>query len=77
MNERLKDIVEKEAEEEAKEQQQDDDDEQYETVPKIKLVYEGIRVKEFMVAGNLSNVNTKMIMINITPHIEMRTKAIY
>ena len=44
MNERLKDIVEKEAEEEAKEQQQDDD-EQYETVPKIKLVYEGIRVK--------------------------------
>ena len=76
MNERLKDIVEKEAEEEAKEQQQDDD-EQYETVPKIKLVYEGIRVKEFMVAGNLSNVNTKMIMINITPHIEMRTKAIY
>ena len=66
MNERLKDIVEKEAEEEAKEQQQDDDDEQYEMVPKIKLVYEGIQVKEFMVAGNLNNVNTKMIMINTT-----------
>ena len=40
--ERLKDIVEKEAEE----QQQDDYiDEQYDTVPKIKLVYEGTRVK--------------------------------
>ena len=42
---RLKDIVEKEAEEEAKEQQQDDNDEQYDTVAKIKLVYEGKSVK--------------------------------
>ena len=38
-------IVEKEAEEEAKEQQQDDNDEQYDTVAKIKLVYEGKSVK--------------------------------
>ena len=49
--ERLKDIVEKQGEEEAKEQKQEekvpaaakeqkqDDDEQYDTVPKIKLVY--------------------------------------
>ena len=52
--ERLKDIVEKEAEEEAKEQQQEpaaakeqqqDDDEQYDTVAKIKLVCEGKRIK--------------------------------
>ena len=70
--ERLKDIVEKEAEEEeqqqkpaaakeeeeqqrepaaAKEQQQDDD-ERYDTVAKIKLAYEGRRVKEFRVTGN-------------------------
>ena len=58
---RLKDIVEKEAEEEAKEQQQEppaateqqqDGDEQYDTFPKIKLVYEGKRSKEFRVTGN-------------------------
>ena len=45
---RLKNIVEKEAEGEAKEQQQGDY-EQYNMVPKIKLVYEGKRVKQFTV----------------------------
>ena len=65
--ERLEDIVEKEAEEEeqeqkeeeAKEQQQGDDDERYDTVAKIKLAYEGRRVKEFRVTGNLNNLNNK------------------
>ena len=86
--ERLKNIVKKEAEEEkrpaakeeeeeAKEQQQgptaakeqqQDDDERYDTVAKIKLVYEGKCVKEFRVTGNLNNSNTKMIMANITTH---------
>ena len=87
--ERFKDIVEKEAEEEVKMQQQEEevpaaakeqqqnDDEQYDKVPKIKLVYEGKRVKELRVTGNLNKSNTKMIMANITPHIEMRTKLIY
>ena len=97
--ERLKDIVEKEAEgkqqqkpavtkeeEEAKEQQQEpaaakeqqqDDDERYDAVAKVKLVYEGKRVKEFRVTGNLNNANTRMIMDNITPHTEMRTKVIF
>ena len=86
---RLKDIVEKEAEEEAKEKQQeeeeeeakeqqhDDNDEQYDTVAKIKLVYEGKRVKEFRVTEDLNKSNIKMIMANITPHIEMRAKVIY
>ena len=46
-------------------------------VAEIKLVYEGKRMKEFRVTGNLNNSNTKMIMANITPHIEMRTKVIY
>ena len=41
---RLKDIAEKEAEEEATEQQQDDD-EQYDMIPKIKLVYQRKREK--------------------------------
>ena len=97
--ERLKDIVEKEAEkeqqqkpaaakeeeEEAKEQrqgrpavrEQQGDDERYDAVAKIKLVYEGKRVKEFRMNGNLNNSNTKMSMDNITSHIEMRTKIIY
>ena len=38
---------------------------------------EGKRVKEFRVTGNLNNSNTRMIMANITPHIEMRIKFIY
>ena len=53
----------------AKEQQQDD--EQCGTVPKIKLVHEGKRVKV------LNKFNTKMVMANITPHIEMRAKVIH
>ena len=88
---RLKDIVEKEVEEEAKGQQpkqkvppaaaaieqKQDDDEQYDTVAKIKLVYEGKRVKEFTVTGNLNKSNSKMIMANIKPRNEMRTKVIF
>ena len=69
----------------AKEQQQDDDDEddddddeRYDMVAKIlvyeKLVYEGKCVKAFRVIGNLNNSNTKMIMANIAPHNEIRTK---
>ena len=87
--ETLKDIVEKEAEEEeqpaaVKEEEEQkqgpaaqDDDERYDTVAKIKLLPEGKRVKEFRVTGNLSNSNTRMIMANITPHIEMKVKVIY
>ena len=69
----------------AKEQQQDDDDddeddddERYDMVAKIlvyeKLVYEGKCLKAFRVIGNLNNSNTKMIMANIAPHNEIRTK---
>ena len=92
--ERLKDIVEKEAEEqqptvakeeeeqrqgpaEIQEQHPDDDDERYDTVTKIKLVRERKRKKEFRVTRNLNRSKTKMIMANITPHIEMRVKIIY
>ena len=76
---RLKDIVEKktkEEEQEAKEPEQDDD-EQYDMVPKKKFGYEGKGVKEFRLTGNLNGAITKMIMDNISPHIEMRTKVIY
>ena len=91
--ETLKDIVQTEAEEEeqpavtkeekegqgqaaAKEQQQNDD-KRYDTVTKIKLALERRRVEEFRVTGNLNRSNTKMIMANITPHIEMSVKVIY
>ena len=46
-------------------------------VPNIKWVNEGTRVKEFRVTGNLNYANTKMIMDNITPQIEIRAKIIY
>ena len=90
--ERLKDIVEKEAEEEdqlaaAKEEgeqqqvsavvEEQQDDERYNMVAKIKLVHERKRLKEFRVTGNLNNDNARMIMVNITPHIGMRVKVIY
>ena len=71
--ERLKDIIEKEAEEEEKpaaareeeqqqesaadKEQQQDDDEQYDAVTKIRLVREGKRVKEFRLTGNLNRCN--------------------
>ena len=61
----------------AAQEQQQDDDERYDTVTKIKLAFEGRRVKEFRMTGNLNRSNTKMIMANITPHIEMRVKVIY
>ena len=34
-------------------------------------------MKKFRVTGNLNNPNTRMVIANITPHIEMRTKIIY
>ena len=34
-------------------------------------------MKEFRVTRNLNKPNTKMIMANITPHIEIRKKAIF
>ena len=40
-------------------------------------MYKEKQVKGFRVTGNLNNVNTKMIMDNIIPHIEMRLKVIY
>ena len=75
--ERLKNIVEKEAREEGKGEVQQQDEEEYDTVPEINLVHKGRRMKEFRVNGNLNNANTRMIMDNITPHIEMRVKVIY
>ena len=38
---------------------------------------EGKRLKEFRVTGNSNNESTKMIMANITPHIEISVKVIY
>ena len=57
--------------------QQQDDDKQYDTVLKIKSVYEWIHVKEFKVEGSLNVVNARMIIANLTPHTGIRTRAIY
>ena len=51
--ERLKNIVENEAQEETKEQQNDDGNEQYDMIPNIKLVCERTRVIEFWATGLL------------------------
>ena len=40
-------------------------------------MYEGIRVNEFRTTDSLNGVNTKIIMANLTQHIEKRTKLIY
>ena len=40
-------------------------------------MHKGKRVKKFKVTGNLNGANTMMIMANITPDTEMRTKVIY
>ena len=40
-------------------------------------MYKGKCLKEFRVTGNLNGPNAKMIMANIIPQIEMRTKVIY
>ena len=55
--------MENKREEEAEEQQQYN--EQYDTVPKMTLVYEAIRTKQFRLTENLNGVNTKMIMANL------------
>ena len=72
---RLKYILGKEAEEEAKEQQQQYHNEQCDITSKMKLVYKEIHIKEFRVTRNLNGINTRIIMVNRTPHIEMGTKV--
>ena len=73
----IKEEQEQQQESAAAQEQQQDDDEQYDTVPNIKLVRGGKCVKEFRMTGNLKRPNTKMIMANISSHIEMRVKVIY
>lgn len=73
--EALKDTVENEAKEEVKVKQQDG--EQYNRVPKMKLVYEEIRIREFRVTRNLNGANTRMIMSSLTQYMQMQTEVIF
>ena len=73
---RLKYILGKGEEEEATEQQQQYDNEQSDIVSKMKLVYKEIHIKELRVNTNLNGINTSIIMVNRTPHMEMETKVI-
>ena len=72
----LTDTAENETEDEGEEQQQQDD-EQYDTVPKFKLVYDGKRVKRIEGDGKFKWCEHKIIMANLTPNTEMQTKVIY
>ena len=72
---RLKYILGKETEEEATEQQQYDN-EQSDIVSKMKLVYKEIHIKELRVNTNLKGINTSIVMVNRTLHMEMETKVI-
>ena len=72
---RLKYILGKETEEEATEQQQYDN-EQSDIVSKMKLVYKEIHIKVLRVNTNLKGINTSIVMVNRTPHMEMQTKVI-
>ena len=45
-------------------------------VSKIKLMFKEIYIKEFTVTGNLNGINTRIIIVTRTPHIEMRTEVI-
>ena len=68
---RKKAMEEEEEIEGHEEEPQQVDDEQYVSVPKIKWVYEGTRVKGFSVNGNLNGVNTRMIMTNLISHWDL------
>ena len=46
-------------------------------VPKTKLENKGICIKDFRAIRNLNGVNIRMIMANLAPHNQMRTKVIY
>ena len=63
------------SEEEATEHQQYDN-EQCDIVSKIKLVYKEIHIKEFRATRYLHGINTRIVMVNRTPHIDMGTKVI-
>ena len=69
--------MEDEAEKKTNEQQRQDSDEQYDAGPKIKLVPKKNKRKRNQGVRNLYGVNARMIMANITAHIEIRAKVIY
>ena len=62
------------SEEEATEHQQYDN-EQCDIVSKIKLVYKEIHIKEFRATRYFHGINTRIVMVNRTPHIDMGTKV--
>ena len=39
-------------------------------------MYEETHIKELRVSTNLNDINTSIIMVNRTPHMEMETKVI-
>ena len=56
--------------------QQEYDNEQCDIVSKIKLVYKEIHIKKFRATRYLNGINTRIVMVNRTSHIDMGTKVI-
>ena len=63
------------SEKEATKQQQFDN-EQCDIVSKIKLVYKEMHIKEFRATRYLNGINTRIVVVNRAPHIDMGTKVI-
>ena len=63
------------SEKEAAKQQQFDN-EQCDIVSKIKLVYKEMHIKEFRATRYLNGINTRIVVVNRAPHIDMGTKVI-
>ena len=63
------------SEKEATKQQQYDN-EQCDIVSKINLVYKEMHIKEFRATRYLNGINTRIVVVNRAPHIDMGTKVI-
>lgn len=56
--------------------QQQYDNKQCDIVSKINLVYKEMHIKEFRATRYLNGINTRIVVVNRTPHIDMGTKVI-
>ena len=56
--------------------QQQYDNKQCDIVSKINLVYKEMHIKELRATRYLNGINTRIVVVNRTPHIDMGTKVI-
>ena len=56
--------------------QQQYDNKRCDIVSKINLVYKEMHIKEFRATRYLNGINTRIVVVNRTPHTDMGTKVI-